>query len=86
MQQRQVQPLNTKKMTQLQNPAIADPGDGYSVLSDSVRSQYQTEERKDQKLPAPSQHTDSSHSYLDVLYDEWFNKLKTAEVRSVYSI
>ena len=78
-----VQPINSKKLSQARNPDVADPGDGYSVMSErTVRSQYHTEERKDQKLPTPSQHTDSSHSYLDVLYDEWLNKLKTAQVRS----
>ena len=40
-----------------------------------------TEERKDQKHPANSSNTDSSHSYLDVLYDEWLAKLKTEKVR-----
>lgn len=42
-----------------------------------MRSSYQTEETKQkQQKQAP----EAGHSYLDVLYDEWFNKLKTCNV------
>ena len=58
---------------------ISDPGDGYSVISDTltVRSAYQTEENKQKQQ---KQTSGPVHSYLDVLYDEWINKLKTANV------
>ena len=70
-----VQSMNIGKVVQARNPEIMDPGDGYSVRSETTLSQYQTEERKDQKVPKGSHNSDSSQSYLDVLYDEWLNKL-----------
>ena len=71
--------LNAKKIEQTVNPHVSDPGDGYSVISDTitVRSAYQTEEQKKTTSNAP---LEENSSYLDVLYDEWFNKLKTSNV------
>ena len=71
--------LNSKKIEQAVNPMISDPGDGYSVVSDTmtVKSSYKTEETKHK---APKISPRNFHSYLDVLYDEWFNKLKSSNV------
>ena len=50
------QPIHAKKIGNTPNPAVVDPGDGHSVISESVRSMsiYNTEERKDQKLQPPT--------------------------------
>ena len=50
------QPIHAKKIGNTPNPAVVDPGDGHSVISESVRSVsiYNTEERKDQKLQPPT--------------------------------